>query len=148
MKFKYDDIALFKDFAVDLYINDINYDLHNEFEVKSIDYEIDNSSLKILFTKFNDDTNILFTFYNVIITKLSFLPVGEETIIDQLYRGEPLNNNFDKMNNSKDKGYFYFSFLPEFNFEILTESISIEKNSEFCTINNGEFSINKKHDSE
>ncbi len=143
MIYKYDEVPKFIDYAVDLYIDNINYDLHNEFEVKSIDYAFDKLILKLLFVRSNDETNILFTFYNAIIAKLLlFFPVDEATI-DQLYRGEPMSLELDNLKNSQNKGYFYFSFLPEFNLEILADSFSIEKNSEFCNINNGVFSVYK-----
>lgn len=118
-------IERFKDFATDITINDTDYDLHNDFKCLYISFDLRLSKLTMDFKHRTNNLMIHFTFNNAEILKYQFKPIVEELIVDQIYRGDCMDDNSESLVKSKDKGYFYISFIPDFDIELMAESITI-----------------------
>ncbi|MEI6092015.1 MAG: hypothetical protein WCR42_16310 [bacterium] len=118
-------IEKFQDFATELVVYDKHYDLHNDYVCQSINFDFLFSCLTIIFTSRTNKHLIYIIFNKAEIIKLKFVPEIEEIIVDQIYLGNCMDDNTETIIKGKDKGYFYISFLPDFDIELLAESITI-----------------------
>ena len=112
-------IKLFKDLS-QIEMNNITYDLHNNFYCTQITYN--NAELTLYFKEIETNVILYIKFYNVKIKKINFVIDKIKCLtIDSLYRGRFEHNNKLLEFNSEDKSFFYIDFYEGFSIELWSD---------------------------
>jgi hypothetical protein len=122
------DIELFKDFII-ITDNDINYDLHSDYECTSLEYDSVVQNLIMQFGRIQNNVStenklaILFLEARLANIHISFPRGKGPSTIDIIYRGRFEENGELREVSDAGERYFYFIFEDGDSFEVYSKKV-------------------------